>query len=100
MSVLSASLLAALLALSGVGIVSALLLLGSETPDLRRQGRAWLSPVWRRPCPACQQHALRRSHRRNILERLASRLGGAPVRCDECGYRFWIFWWQCVREWK
>ena len=97
---LSSSLLAALLALSGVGIVSMLLLLSSETPDRRWQGRAWLSPVWRQPCPACRQRALRRSHRRNILERLASWLGGAPIRCDECGYRFWLFRWQRTREWQ
>lgn len=39
-------------------------------------------------CVRCHSAKIRRSHRRNLLERLLSTLGIRPFRCDDCGHRF------------
>jgi C4-type Zn-finger protein len=38
-------------------------------------------------CPRCSSKDVRRSRRRNLLERIASVLI-KPYRCDNCDYRF------------
>lgn len=40
-------------------------------------------------CPECGSRRVRFSKRRGILEGLASALGYCPVRCRDCGHRFW-----------
>jgi len=41
-------------------------------------------------CPGCEEtQNIRRSHRRNIAERLLSLFGCRPFRCNACGLRFW-----------
>jgi len=39
-------------------------------------------------CPNCRSKHLRRSHRRNLLERFLSFVSIYPFRCDSCGLRF------------
>jgi hypothetical protein len=44
-------------------------------------------------CPYCRESGrIRRSHRRNIFERVTSFLGRFPYRCGECGNRFMLWW--------
>lgn len=40
-------------------------------------------------CPECGSGRVRFSRRRGPFENLASVLGFCPVRCRECGHRFW-----------
>lgn len=41
-------------------------------------------------CDYCGHRGVRRSHRKNIFERLRSRLTGTlPFRCTYCNQRFW-----------
>jgi len=40
-------------------------------------------------CPACGSSRVRFSKRRNSLEYLASLVGYCPIRCRDCGRRFW-----------
>ena len=42
-----------------------------------------------RRCPACRCTAIRRSHRRNLLEKALSVVSILPFRCHDCGQRFW-----------
>lgn len=53
-------------------------------------GTAFLgeSIVLRKYCPNCRSKDIRRSHRRNLLERLLSFVCIYPFRCDSCGERF------------
>src|ERR1700730_2812098 len=39
-------------------------------------------------CPLCKGNATRRSHRRGIIEHVASTIGIYPYRCDGCNNRF------------
>jgi hypothetical protein len=38
-------------------------------------------------CPKCQTDHFHRSHRRGLLEHLASLAARYPYRCRDCGYR-------------
>jgi len=38
-------------------------------------------------CPRCQTDHFHRSHRRGLLEHLASLAARYPYRCRDCGYR-------------
>lgn len=40
-------------------------------------------------CPECGSRRVRFSKRRGILESFASAVGYCPVRCRDCGHRFW-----------
>jgi DNA-directed RNA polymerase subunit RPC12/RpoP len=43
-------------------------------------------------CPYCRDNArIRRSHRRNLFERIISLFGRFPYRCGECGNRFTLW---------
>jgi DNA-directed RNA polymerase subunit RPC12/RpoP len=42
-------------------------------------------------CPVCRSRAIRRSVRRNIVERLRSLTGQYPYRCYDCQTRFFAF---------
>ena len=39
-------------------------------------------------CPRCQSRKVRRSHRRGWWEHLASTVYLFPLRCENCGARF------------
>ena len=39
-------------------------------------------------CPKCGRHVVRRTHRSGLVERLLSRVGVYPFRCQLCGRRF------------
>src|SRR3977135_4308912 len=41
-----------------------------------------------RRCPTCASENTHRSHRRGVIENLASLIGVYPYRCDECNERF------------
>jgi len=42
-------------------------------------------------CKYCGTNTAHRSHRRNFLEKLRSRLTGKlPFRCNRCRRRFWV----------
>jgi len=41
-------------------------------------------------CPNCAESEFRRSHRKNLRERLISRVGVYPFRCQNCQERFWL----------
>jgi hypothetical protein len=41
-----------------------------------------------RRCPLCEGNATHRSHRRGIIEHLASAISIYPYRCDACNNRF------------
>jgi hypothetical protein len=42
----------------------------------------------RRPCPKCSGQSTHRSHRRGLVENLASVANYYPYRCDDCNNRF------------
>src|SRR3989442_6296753 len=39
-------------------------------------------------CPLCEGNTIHRSHRRGIIEHLASAISIYPYRCDDCNNRF------------
>ncbi|MGH7825605.1 MAG: hypothetical protein ACREQ7_10585 [Candidatus Binatia bacterium] len=39
-------------------------------------------------CPRCDSGSVRRSHRRNVFERILSVVPIHPFRCVDCGHRF------------
>jgi len=42
-------------------------------------------------CPYCRDsRRVRRSHRKNLFERILSLFGILPYRCGECGHRFML----------
>jgi c-di-GMP-binding flagellar brake protein YcgR len=45
-------------------------------------------------CPACKSDFVRRSSRRNVLERLLSVVSVYPFRCQLCSLRFFAFRWS------
>ena len=42
-------------------------------------------------CPVCRSRSVRRSARRNFMEKLWSLSGRYPYRCYECQTRFYAF---------
>jgi ribosomal protein L37AE/L43A len=49
-------------------------------------------------CPRCKNTTVRRSHRRNLLERLLSMMTLYPYRCEDCGHRFKRLTWKASSE--
>jgi len=42
-------------------------------------------------CPVCRSRTVRRSVRRNLIERMRSLTGQYPYRCFDCQTRFFAF---------
>src|ERR1700720_56111 len=64
--------------------------LQTENENHREERRATTEePLYEsQQCPSCEGNATHRSHRRGIIERVASTISIYPYRCDGCNNRF------------
>jgi len=79
--------------------LSASNLLGQWFRDLRTRQHDSLRQVAERAvkhkrliCPNCDGRSIRRSHRKNLIEKAGSLFFIKPFRCMDCNQRFWRYW--------